>query len=49
MVFVFGEQPTFLRASAYYLVRTVDLVEGQKNVLEIYVDGVRTTRTAYTY
>ena len=34
---------------AAYLVRTVDLVEGQKNVLEIYVDGVRTTRTAYTY
>ena len=34
---------------AAYLVRTVDFVEGQKNVLEIYVDGVRTTRTAYTY
>jgi len=34
---------------AAYLVRTVDLVEGQKNILEIYVDGVRTTRTAYTY
>ena len=34
---------------AAYLVRTVDLVEGQKNVLEIYVDGVRTTRSAYTY
>jgi len=34
---------------AAYLVRTIDLVEGQKNVLEIYVDGVRTTRTAYTY
>ena len=34
---------------SHYLVRTVDLVEGQKNVLEIYVDGVRTTRTAYTY
>ena len=33
----------------YYLVRTVELVEGQKNVLEIYVDGVRTKRTAYTY
>jgi len=32
-----------------YLVRTVELVEGQKNVLEIWVDGVRTTRTAYTY
>lgn len=36
-------------AGAYYLVRTVELVEGQKNVFEIYVDGVRTTRTAYTY
>jgi len=34
---------------ASYLVRTIDLVEGQKNVLEISVDGVRTTRTAYTY
>jgi len=34
---------------ASYLVRTVDLVEGQKNVLEIWVDGVRTTRTAYSY
>ena len=34
---------------ASYLVRTVDLVKGQKNVLEVYVDGVRTTRTAYTY
>ena len=34
---------------AAYLVRTVDLVEGKKNILEIYVDGVRTTRTAYTY
>ena len=34
---------------ASYLVRTVDLVEGQKNVLEIYVDGVRTARSAYSY
>ena len=34
---------------AAYLVRTVDLVEGQKNVLEIYVDGVRTARSAYSY
>ena len=32
-----------------YLVRTVDLVEGQKNVLEIWVDGVRTARSAYSY
>jgi len=34
---------------ASYLVRTVDLVEGQKNVLEIYVDGVRSARSAYSY
>tara|TARA_B110000503_G_scaffold58745_1_gene93931 strand:+ start:95 stop:2938 length:2844 start_codon:yes stop_codon:yes gene_type:complete len=34
---------------ASYLVRTVDLVEGQKNVLEIFVDGVRTARSAYSY
>lgn len=33
---------------AQYLVRTVELVRGQKNVLEIYVDGVRTKRAAYT-
>lgn len=32
---------------ASYLVRTVTLAAG-KNVLEIYVDGVRTTRVAYT-
>jgi hypothetical protein len=30
-----------------YLVRTVEFAAG-KNVLEVYVDGVRTTRTAYT-
>ena len=34
---------------AHYLVRTVDLVEGQKNVLEVYLDGVRIMRTAYSY
>jgi len=34
---------------AHYLVRTVDLVEGQKNVLEVYLDGVRIKRTAYSY
>ena len=32
----------------YYLVRTVRLVPGQKNALEIYVDGVRVTRSAYS-
>jgi hypothetical protein len=31
-----------------YLVRTVTLVPGQKNILEIYVDSVRVTRSAYT-
>jgi hypothetical protein len=36
-------------AGANYLVRTVNLVRGQKNVLEVYVDGVLTTRTAYSY
>lgn len=30
-----------------YLVRTVEFAAG-KNVLEVYLDGVRTTRTAYT-
>ena len=34
---------------AYYLVRTVYLVEGQKNVLEIWVEGVRAWRSAYSY
>ena len=34
---------------ASYLVRTVELVKGQKNVLLIFVDGVQTTRTAYSY
>ena len=34
---------------AHYLVRTVDLVEGQKNILEVYLDGVRIKRTAYSY
>lgn len=33
---------------ASYLVRTVALVSGMKNVLEIYVDGVRVKRVAYT-
>jgi hypothetical protein len=32
---------------AYYLVRTVELVAGQKNVIEIYVDGERVKRAAY--
>jgi hypothetical protein len=30
-----------------YLVRTVDLVPGMKNVVEIHVDGVRVKRAAY--
>ena len=32
-----------------YLVRTVYLVEGQKNVLEVWVEGVRAWRAAYSY
>jgi hypothetical protein len=32
---------------AYYLVRTIDLAEG-KNVFEIFVDGERVRRVAYT-
>jgi hypothetical protein len=32
----------------YYLVRTVDLVPGQKNVIEGYVNGERLRRTAYS-
>ena len=34
---------------ASYLVRKVDLVEGQKNILEVYLDGVRIKRAAYSY
>ena len=34
---------------AHYLVRTVDLVQGKKNVLEVYVDGIRIKRAAYSY
>ena len=34
---------------AQYLVRTVYLVEGQKNVLEVHLDGIRIRRTAYGY
>ena len=34
---------------SHYLVRTVDLVQGQKNVLEVYVDGIRIKRVAYSY
>ena len=33
----------------YYLVRTVRLVPGQKNALEIYLDGERIWRAAYGY
>ena len=34
---------------AQYLVRTVYLVEGQKNILEVHLDGIRIRRTAYGY
>jgi hypothetical protein len=33
----------------YYLVRTVTLKAGMKNVLEIYVDAERVRRAAYSY
>ena len=33
----------------YYLVRTVNLVQGQKNALEVYLDGQRILRAAYSY
>lgn len=32
-----------------YLVRTVNLIEGQKNVIEVYLNGERIRRSAYTY
>ena len=34
---------------SHYMVRAVELVQGQKNVLEIYVDGVRAWRAAYSH
>ena len=34
---------------AHYLVRTVELIKGQKNILEVHVDGVRIKRAAYSY
>ena len=34
---------------AHYLVRTVELIKGRKNVLEVYVDGIRVKRVAYSY
>ena len=49
MVSESGVLPMFLRARAYCLLRTVDLVQGQKNALEVYLDGVRIKRTAYSY
>ena len=49
MVFVSGELPTFLRVKAYCLLRIVDLVQGQKNVLDSYLDGIRIKRTVYSY
>ena len=49
MVFVSGEQHMFLRVRAYWLLRTVDLVQGQMNILVVHLDGVRIKRTAYSY
>ena len=34
---------------AHYMVRTVELVKGQKNILEVHVDGIRIKRAAYGY
>ena len=34
---------------AYYLVRTVYLIKGRKNILEVHLDGVRIKRAAYNY
>ena len=34
---------------AFYLVRTVYLVKGRKNILEVHLDGIRIRRTAYGY
>jgi hypothetical protein len=57
--FLNGEEIAWVRASSAddpklrnangsaYLVRTVKLTQGQKNVLEINVDGVRVKRAAY--
>ena len=45
-----AEDPKLRTANgAHYLVRTVYLVEGQKNVLEVWVEGVRAWRSAYSY
>ena len=49
MVSESGELPTFLRARAYWLLRTVDLVQGQMNILVVHLDGVRIKLTAYSY
>ena len=34
---------------AHYLVRTVELIKGQKNILEVHLDGIRIKRAAYSY
>ena len=40
-----------LRAAndSHYLVRTVELVKGQKNTFEVHVDGIRIKRAAYSH
>jgi hypothetical protein len=59
--FLNGEEIAWVRATsaedpklrtakgAHYLVRTVNLVQGKKNVLEVYVEGIRIKRAAYSY
>jgi hypothetical protein len=34
---------------AHYLVRTVELIKGQKNILEVYLNGEIIRRAAYSY
>lgn len=46
-----SEQDSKLRFvnGSNYLVRTVNLVEGQKNAIEVYLNGERIRRSAYSY
>jgi ELWxxDGT repeat protein len=58
--FLNGKEIAWVRASdasdpksrfandSYYLVRTLKLISGQKNILEIYIDGKKVKRAAYS-
>jgi len=60
-IFVNGKEIAWVRATAaavtklrtangtHYLVRTVELIKGQKNILEVHLDGIRIKRSAYSY